>query len=1821
MDRRSNNEASRMELSQLDAVGAPADAVEPLVLPVAATFTADPLLTPLRFWMGELGLAARVELQPYAQVMQQLLDAKSAFTRNKHGVNILLVRLDDWIRDLPTGETLRRVRAHLERASDEFLAATQTLRSRTHVPLFVFLCQPSSNLPADYRALIAGLAARNYETLSALSDVHVWSHEDLRKLYPLDNYQDSVTDRIGHLPYENAYYVAIATLFARRIAALVKPPFKVIAVDCDNTLWKGICGEDGIHGIELTPARLELQKLLKRQYQAGMLLCLCSKNNPAEVEAVFRDRLDMSLRDKHLVAKRVNWQPKSANLRSLAIELDLSLDSFLFIDDDPRECAEVRANCPSVLVLQLPQSESEILHFLDHVWAFDRVTVTREAQRRTDQYRENQSRRLAMEHACDLQSFLDSLELQVDVQPMHSNQLARVAELVQRTNQFNLTGIRRRSDEIASAFDSRSLEIAVVNVRDRFGDYGLVGALFYRSSADLLDVDTFVLSCRALGRGVEHRIVRELGTRAKGRGLGYVALRYRETTRNQPAREFLHDCFDAFRVPSDEVVGDGTWVVFRVPTQYMTQLEPRSSARQYGNNEPRMSVSHVSQEPVSKHGWHDTALELSQLPAIVTQVGKFVGNRLPASAGHTMPRNSLEQLVANIFAEVIGAERIGVHDNFFDLGGDSISAVRTIARIGTQLGVELTLGQFFESATVAKITQSVEKTSRSYQQPIRRAESVGRSPLSWAQQSLWFIEQLEGGLAAYHIPLVLRLSGNLDTATLQATLDALIERHEALRTVFETLNGEPVQKIVQNMKLPLRTLHLPLQCGDVQSECLRREIDQEIAAPFFLNRGPLIRAALFELSCDNHVLLVTVHHMVCDGWSIGVLVREIPHLYKEVRDGFPASLPSLPIRYAEYALWQREIPRREMEPHLSYWKAVLAGGAELLPLPTDKRRPLIQSHRGASVPFTIDAELTSKLRTLSRQHDMTIAMTTLAAWALVLARFSGQDDVAIGMPMANRQRTELHDLVGFFANTVALRIRVDSHGAVRDLFTNVKSSMLAAHAHQMAPFDQVVGALQRSGTRSYNPVFQVMFVFQIPLSGPTNASDLTFSEEQALDVGAQFDLLLSIRESKDGMTGFLNYSSDLYGLSSVNRFVGCFKKILSAFIAVDGCCNEIQLLDAAERRILMDQFNSTPKPESQFTVIHELFEAQVQCAGDAIAVTCDERSLSYNELNLRANQLAHYLMRKGVSPGRLVAVFAERSVEMVVGLLGVLKAGGAYVPMDPTYPPERLDQALRDAAPVVVLSDETLRRRISSCPAAIVSMDADWNLISMEPVVNPDWTTLGLTSADLAYAIYTSGSSGQPKGVLVEHRSILASNLARIRLYGQCPNFLLVSSFAFDSSIAGIFGVLSTGGKLTVAKSRSAGDPAELLDIIRREQISEMLCIPSLYQSILDLLEEGTGLDSLSRVIVAGEACPRSLLEAAANRMPAARIFNEYGPTEGTVWATVFDCAADEFGEQVPIGRPIANTRIYILDSRCQPLPIGMSGEIYIGGTGVVRGYLNRPDSTAEKFVPDPFVDRLGARMYKTGDLGRWRSDGNIEYLGRNDSQVKIRGFRIEPDEVESHLLRQPEVERALVIAREDIPGEKRLVAYITLRSSAVTEPDRVVAELRDKLKRSLPSYCVPSAFVILSVIPLMPNGKVDRAALPKPAAAAPFDQQLDTPRGAVEEALAAIWRTLLGTELIGRNESFFEIGGHSLLATRVVSHIAKNLGVRIPVTALFDTPTIRELGASVESERKAQVAREGLHTKQLAETLRESIQAMDDVMVAQRIANLERSLALSRGK
>ncbi len=1107
------------------------------------------------------------------------------------------------------------------------------------------------------------------------------------------------------------------------------------------------------------------------------------------------------------------------------------------------------------------------------------------------------------------------------------------------------------------------------------------------------------------------------------------------------------------------------------------------------------------------------------------------------------------------------------------LGIDSLKAMELKYFIDEFLAINLPVALLLDDQSIRAVAEQALALAKADKLAGGAALSeasrpVAELPLSLGQQAIWTVCCLEPQSPVYNMPVAMRIRSAIDAGALRVALAMLVNRHEQLRTAYRVNDAlEPVQVLLPESEFLLGLI----TCANDAERT--KNISDYIGRPFDLEKGPLLRAQLFSIAGNDHILVFCAHHIAVDFRSLITLLDELKQCYAAQLAGRQADLPPLTSRYSDYVDWQKNyLDSEQAELDLAYWRQQLGGELPKLELPADRTRASASSYRGGSETLMIDPHTTHRLRKLADTNNATLYTVLLGLFNVLLYRYSGQQDVIVGTPTLGRPKQDFSEVVGYFVNPVALRTQPGGDKSFISYLAELRQTVLGALAHQDYPFSLLVEKMQPDRDKGSWPFYQVMFVLQGGVSAVPDAVSLALGSDGAVidwpgiqaetlalhDGVAQFDLTLMMAESEDGLSAIFRYRRELFTRDAVLRMLGHFQCLMQGILAYPAMrLAELPLLTVPERKRQLLAWNKTRLPYPQDLLIYQCFENQAEKTPEAIAAVFQHQSLSYAELNAEANQLANYLRARGAGPETRIAVCMERSLELLIGLLAILKAGAAYVPIDPAYPSERRNYLLEDAGIRLLLTRPHLIETIIHANAEVICVDrtfavyADCCAQNLQPLAVADNT---------AYLIYTSGSTGKPKGVMVSHRNVMHSTWARFQYYQEpVACYLLLSSFAFDSSVAGIFWTLSRGGCLCLPEDNEQKDPSALGALIERRQVTHLLALPSLYAALLDYVPTPR-LASLQTVIVAGEACSESVAGQHHALLPHVCLYNEYGPTEATVWSTVHAVQEQQADTVVPIGQAISNMQVYILDRYCQPVPVGVIGELHIGGDGITRGYLNQPELTAEKFMPNPFALN-GKRLYKTGDLARYRSDGAIEFCGRVDTQIKLRGYRIELGEIESRLLQYPGIKEAVALVREDRPGNQRLVAYLVAGQDENVRP----AILKTALANSLPDYMVPAAFVFLEAMPLNANGKLDRRALRAPEPQALKKREPVAPRDEAEEAVAGIWREILGIKQLCIHDNFFDLGGHSLSGVQIMLRVQELFAMELPVKILFEAPTIAE--------------------------------------------------------
>lgn len=1723
---------------------------------ICASFTATPLDPFLKYWLKKVGVDYEIFHAPYHQVFQELIGPQSEF-HQKGSVGIILFRLDDYIRDLK-GAMKEKENAILE-TGEQFEKVIRSLEITRPTFLFFLPGENTSDL-GPQQEIAEATYTRIYATAHSRDGLYAFDLRNLPREFSMNSPFDPYSDRQAHVPFNGAMFSALAFSIARRLSCLHRPAFKVIALDCDNTLWSGVVGEDGARGIQFDQGNIALQEFVLAKKQQGFLLVLCSKNNEQDVWEVFDSRSEMLLKRDDLVGWRINWDLKSKNLIDLAQDLNLGLSSFIFIDDSPLEISKMMHHCPDVYSIRLPSNPGAVFSFLKRCWAFDKLEVSEEDSRRTTMYKQEKERKNLFESHISLESFLAELKLEVTVEDARPSEHKRLSQLSQRTNQFNTTTLRMSESEIENYATRKDQGVWSISARDKFGTYGIIGALYFRSHPKELIVESFMISCRALGRGVEQALLACLKAHCERNGIAKIAFRYVRSNKNAPAGRFLREA-NLWDLDGDlEEIEIGAELLVELKVEIIdaaksAHIHLRFKEGGHGSESVKTPASTSTSTSTSIHGrtsqsfravsgadnWEYPLTNNTSLRHLPLYKMSFIhgadellesfqkeekASIEDKSGAIVLPGNELEAQLLEIWRQLLDKREIGVTDDFFASGGDSIKAVAFVSMVREAFGHEIELADFFAAPTIAQVKHLVAMAPLSESGSIPRSGPREGYPVSSAQQRLFMLQQMEPGNTSYNLPFAFSIKGPFDKNLLQKAIEKVIRRHEILRTGFEILNGKPVMRIYDDIEFAID-----------YSEMTRAEVSsllEGFVAPFDLTCPPLFRVKLFEINDNEYVLAFDIHHIITDGQSIDLLLNEILACY-----GGHTSIAE-PFQYRDFACWQQvRVASGELAKEEEYWAKNLDDDLPTLTLPTDFPRPPIQSYAGNVIDFFIDGENKEALLKLSYENKCTLFMTLLACFNLTLSAFTRQKDIVVGTTISGRNRPELRSALGLFIETLPIRVRFDQCHGFKDLLALVKEVTLSAFEHQDYPYKDMVAKYADAQNLSRNPLFDVMLILQNFERAKISFNEITASPfVMGKHHVSKLDITLEAIEMKNGISFQIEYCTALFTAETMRKMAETFCCI------VDQVCenSEVILNDLYVQnpeKVLEDiaSFNNTELEVDLRTNIAKRFSEAVGRWPQNIACTFEKQTLNYEQLDKASDQLARRLSEKGVAAGSLVALRIPRSVSIPIAVLAVLKLEAAYLPIDVKLPSKRVDFMISDAKP--------------SCFVSLNSEgEFDIELTGMEwDVPNKD---------RLAYVVYTSGTTGQPKGVLVSEDNLISYVEAFNHEFELQPTdtAMMQASFSFDWFVEEFFPTIVSGANFAIVPDEITRDPALLSAFIQGQGVTIVSGPPVLLGEL-----SKRELGATPRVfITGGDTVIAEQISRLVERN--AVVYNTYGPTEATVCATYH--RIEDPSDPIPIGRPISNVRCHVLDDQLRPLPENIPGELCIAGHGVTAGYLNRPEATRGQFISLPFEKEL---VYRTGDLAKWLPDGKLVFLGRIDEQVSIRGYRVEPKEIEATICSIDEIASAVVVPKPNRNRCERLVAYFIASRPFETE------ELRERLIFELPEYMIPALFVQLEELPLTVHQKVDLKALPEPSLHI-SKREIVAPSSPAEIALADILSSVLGVQPISMVDNFFSIGGDSLKAMTVVSRIERELGRRLAIVDFFQSPTIGNLAKILENAK-----------------------------------------------
>lgn len=1613
---------------------------------ILGTFTVDLLTLSIQAVLEPL-LPVEVQTAPYHQIFQELLNPSSLTMTNQDGyANVIVFRVQDFLeKNLKASSTNHIIPKDIE----NLIRTIQTASQACHIPWIICLCPSGSHHAEENLSTncYSKLERHIQDSFDGYDNIYIINPDSVLCLYSLSDFYDPISQHLGDIPYKYEYFCALGYRIARMVYSIITKPYKVIVLDCDDTLWSGICGEDRLEDIYIYPHQLQFQQLLLEQIQAGMLLCLCSKNNEEDVKKVFQSHPDMILKLENFVSLKINWKEKSSNIYELSHQLNLNLDSFIFIDDNLMECAEVSSRFPQILTLQLPKNPEKTRNVLQHFWSFDHPKVTSEDHQRTAFYQQEAHRFKLKEQSDSLQDFIENLQLNIKIEPIESRHNTRISQLIKRCNQFNFTQTSEK--DFWELLKDESTTGYIVTVHDRYGEYGESGVILTYIASDVLSIKTFLLSCRVLGKGVEHRIVAWLGKMTSNFQLDIKALQFyfSKSKRNLPAQKFFSSLCELSHAEIEKI--DEISSIVKIEPQVAMNLTYAPSFISSETNVDFEQFTNLNIDSEKEKILIRYATYLDDLENLVNTVRayqKVKQGQIQKKTFYIGPGNSDEEYLQKAFERILHTEKISIDDNFFSLGGSSLMGTLLIAELCQFYSIYLTIDVLFEAPTIRELAKVIHENKFDLNFRLERIQALHRAenefiPLSFAQQRIWFLDQLHPLSTLYNTFIAFELHGTIDEIAIIKSFDTVIERHESLRTTFSIKSGIPYQVIHSKSACKFQVEIIDI--GEMSDDKIRQRVYEIAQQPFDLRTAPLLRVILLRHRQDRYFLLFCSHHIIMDGRSFNILMLEFSKLYTIYhRNEFVLDWLPPQIQYADFSVWQRKrLDDGLRRQQLAYWSKQLANLSPL-DFPSDFMRSDNIDMTGKRIPFHFDKSLLNKLRMLSHRAKVTLFTTVLTACAILFNKYTEKTDIVIGTPIAGRQYPGVENMIGHFINILILRLDLSGNSDFLTLLERNHHTVLEAYIHQDLPFEELVKALNPNRQITENPLTQVMLVFQESDHEIIQIPDIkltkVFSDNDQLLLLADYDhakldMTIDVQVTSQGLEGLIEYNSCLYSEKTIAGIIRHLHNIL--FVIGDNPkqpCSTLSMLDQDEYHKILYEWNQTMTRYPCQATVTQLFEKQAQAQPDQVAIVFYEQQITYRFLNQKANQLAYYLQTKNIRAQMLVGLYLNRSIDLIIAILAVFKIGAVYVPISPDLPKRHSRGLIEDSQIGVILTHQSLFDqandyfnhyhflnilridRLESLDQAEQSNRMDVNLISR------------ITPQYIAAMIYTSGSTGQPKGVLIKHQGLVNTTYAQIQYLNITPRsrIMQVASMNFDASLWDILGALVSGATLCLVNQEDVLNTYRFVELLQELHITLMTVTPS-YLSALPRVN----LPELQTLVVAGESCPVALVKYwAKNR----QFVNAYGLTETTICATM--ATLTEEIDTVTIGQPIANTQVYVLSQDLQPMPVGVPGELYIAGDGVAQGYHQRNELNQQSFILNPYCPHT--KMYKTGDRVRWLSNGHLEYVGRNDDVVKIRGIRTELNAIARVLDEHPLVNQTAVIFQDYPSGEQKLIAYLVLRNS-----------------------------------------------------------------------------------------------------------------------------------------------------------------------------------------
>ena len=1628
---------------------------------VLSTFSDELAALSLQAILNPL-LPCHIQTAPYNQIFQELLNPSSiTLTNHKGYANAILFRLTDLSKKKSndvTEHSLLHDPDNLKENLNELIQLIQTGTQSCKIPWVVCVCPENPYYIADSTQInyLRQLEEHIQTRLNNIPNVYFINPGSVSHLYPSQDFSDHTSDQLGNIPYKFEYFCLLGVKIARTIYSIFMKPYKVIVLDCDETLWTGLCGEDGWQGISLNEYQKKLQEFMLEQMNAGMLLCICSKNNEEDVKKVFDFHPKMILQLENFVGFKVNWKTKSENILELSRQLNLNLDSFIFIDDNPMECAEVSSRFPQIFTIQVPKDSQEMLSLIQHLWIFDHTNITNEDHQRTTFYRQEMDRSILKENTKSLIDFIRKLELNVQIQLAKEQNFPRILQLIKRCNQFNFTGKSYSIDSVEKLSQQLKNDHSycyVISVTDRIGDYGETGVVIAQVMEKELSIQSFLLSCRILGKSVEHRVVVKLAEIAHSLNLSTIKFHFFKSSKNEPAHQFF---FILSQLPHSSIheidkknkcclvtVQDALALSYQ-PPHLFSQSNPEDAPKEKNQNKQKKSA----QEFNSRKMLIDMAHQSSSLQSLVNLIKQYQKNLKKNShknVAYIPPINAHEKYLQKIFEKILNISPVSTESDFFDLGSSSLMGTLLLSEISQFYSIRLTIDWLFQAPTIKKLARLIDDAVKNKTFDLSCIPMVHREdkliPLSFAQQRIWFLYQLHPDSALYNTFIALQLHGKVKENAVIKSFNTLVDRHESLRTTFLIKEGTAYQ-IIHSPKKLSACIEV-LSAEDLSIDEIRNKAYLIAQRPFDLQSESLLRITLLKQAEDNYYLFFCSHHIIIDGHSFNILMREFSQLYTAYSQDRIPLLNPVKIQYADFSVWQRQWLQGDIwRQQQDYWLKKLTD-LPSLNFPTDFPRTEEMSTQGKRISFHLDQSFLNRLRDISRKMNVTLFTTIISCYAILLSKYTEKKDIVIGTGISGRQYPGIENIIGHFVNILLLRFDLTENPSFLNLISRNHQIILEAYAHQDVPFEELVKALSPHRNITEHPLAQMMLVFQEgnaeSMKLPEVRVNRVFSDNNNLLLladydNAKLDITLDLQVTEKGLEGLIEYNCHLFETKTIERFIEHFSNILiSVCNNPEQCCVDISIFSAMEyQKILFDWNKTTIAYPKKMTVV-QMFEQRAQEQPDHIAVSFYDQQYTYRWLNEKANQIAYYLQTKNLRAQMLVGLFFDRGIDLIVSLLAVFKIGAVYLPISSNLPDEQIKYLLDDSGTHYIITTPTLHQRITE----LSNHQKNLTLLPINCLTCGESTfqvnknlILPIMPDHTACLIYTSGSTGKSKGVLIKHQGLLNTTCAQIEYLkiNEHTHVLQWASMNFDASLWEILGALAAGAKLCLIREDDILNSQRFIQILQEQAISLLTVTPSYLNAL-----PNADLPKLHTLVVAGEPCPLTLLKRWAT---GRRFVNAYGLTEVSICTTLETLTPD--AERVTLGKPIANTQVYILSQERQPMPIGVAGELYIAGDGVANGYHQRSDLNKERFLFNPFNPLTPeAKMYRTGDWVRWLPDGSLQYVGRQDDLIKIRGIRTNLNAIANVIQEHPLVAHAEVILKTYSLSDQRLIAYLVLRGES----------------------------------------------------------------------------------------------------------------------------------------------------------------------------------------